>query len=280
MVTEKKMLYFSREFTWLREHSAQAPLTIICAPSGYGKTIALRSMTNPFDGKMFRLNLYRSRQQDFYEEFCRTVLDRTCSATTISELIKNGIPKTTLEAEPIIECLKKVCGEEQCLIAIDDFCRVEKPEYTEFLYYIANELKQKLRIIITASHIDLANMEERVTKGEIFYISKDDLRLKEKDIQPYFFVNDAEISVEEARKIYKQSEGWFAKLYVILRHYRMSGTIEGYDVRSLVDMVKHNNYLLLPGECKRFLNRVFPAKTFTRESGIFWLEAEKMQSCC
>jgi LuxR family maltose regulon positive regulatory protein len=269
MGIEQKILYFSEEFTWLKEHSAQVPFTIICAPSGYGKTIALRSITGAFKGKVFRINFYGSRQQDFFEEFCQTILKRNCPITMISDFIQNGVPKTTEEADKFLECLKKVCEDELCFIVIDNYCRVEKPEYTEFLYYIANELKEKLRIVVSACHLDLTNMEERITNGEIFYISKDDLRLKEKDIQPYFLANGVEISPEEANEIYGKNEGWFAMLYVMLRNYYITGKLSGFDDRSLMDMMKHNNYLLLPKECKRFLNRIFPAKIFTREAGIF-----------
>lgn len=269
MGTEQKMLYFSEEFKWLKERSRQAPLTLICAPSGYGKTITLRSMTGAFKGKVFRINLYRSRPQDFFEEFCQTVLNRICSATVISELIQKGIPKNKGETEYFLECIKKACGKEHCLIVIDDYCRVEKSEYTELLYYIANELNENLRIVVAACHLDLSSIAEEIARGEIFYITKEDLRLKEKDMQPYFLANGKEISPEEASEVYKKSEGWHAILYVMLRHYMMTGTFSGFDDTCLLDMLKHNNYLLLPKECKRFLNRIFPAGIFTREAGIF-----------
>ncbi|NCB42724.1 MAG: hypothetical protein EOM59_08905 [Clostridia bacterium] len=269
MGTEQKVLYFSEEFMWLKENSQKSPLTLICAPSGYGKTIALRSIASNFEGKVFRMNLYTSRPQDFFEEFCQTFFKRSSSNTTILELIKKGVPKDTEDMNRFLECIEMVCKEERCLIAIDDYCRVEKQEYTEFLYYIANEFKDKLRIVVSACHLDLTNMEERITKGEIFYISKEDLRLKAKYIQAYFLLNGVEISSEEAVEIYKESEGWFAMLYVMLRNYISTGKLSGFDDRSLIDMIRHNNYLILPKECKRFLNRVFPAKVFTREAGIF-----------
>lgn len=269
MGTEQKTLYFPEEFTWIKEQSANAPLTVFCAPSGYGKTIALRSMTGECKGKIFRINLYSSRQQDFFEEFCQTVLKRTCSITTISQFIENGLPKTSEAFHAFLECIKKVCNGQPCLIAIDDYCRVETLEYTEFLYAIANELKEELRIVVAACHLDITGMEERIVKGEIFYIGKEDLRLKEKYIPAYFLANGVEISAQEACEIHEESQGWFAMLYVILRNYRMTGGLAGFDDRSLIDMVKHNNYLLLPQECKRFLNRIFLAKNFTREAGIF-----------
>ena len=268
MGTEQKMLYFSEEFAWLKERSQEAAFTIICAPSGYGKTIALRSITGAFKGKIFRINLYRSRPQDFYEEFCQTILKRACSISVISDLIQKGLPRNKEDADLFLDCLKDVCDEEPCFIAIDDYCRVEKPEYTEFLYYIANELRDRLQIVLAASHIDLTNLKEELARGEIFYITKDDLRLREKDILPYFLVNGMEISPEEASLVYEESEGWYAMLYVILRNYCITGKLSGYDDRSLLDMMRHN-YLLLPQECKRFLNRIFPARVFTREAGIF-----------
>ena len=269
MGTEQKMLYFSEEFTWLKERSKQAALTFICAPSGYGKTIALRVMTAAFKGKVFRINLYRSRPQDFFEEFCQTVLKRACSATVISKLIQSGIPKNRDEMEYFLGCLEKACGEEGCLIAIDDYCKVETSEYTDFLFHIADRLNENLRIVAAASHLDLENMAERTANGEVLCITKDDLRLKEKDIQLYFLANGKEISSEEAGEIYRESGGWHAMLYLILRHYIMTGKLSGFDDTGLFDMVKHNNYLLLPKECKRFLNRIFPARIFTREAAVF-----------
>jgi LuxR family maltose regulon positive regulatory protein len=252
--------YYSPRLRKKLEGILTAPVTVVEAPSGYGKSTAVRDYlmdSLPEGALVYWLNVVEDDLANSWVRLCRecTRID----PLTGKELLAAGFPKL-MSAWEIGRILRSICCDTETVLVLDDFQYLQQALPRIFMSELLSCAVDMLHIVIitqTARPFPLSFFEQ----AKVHLIRTEDLRLNEEGVRQYCRMCGVAVSQSEVRLIYEYTEGWIAALYLtILQMQRGGGYSHNLGILQLMENIVWKN---LGDEEKRLLLHIalFPGVT-------------------
>lgn len=266
-------LYFSEKITESMNGIFNYPLTIVEAPMGYGKTVAVREHLNYAHANVLWHKVYDSSINSFWSELCFLFgkIDVNCS----QRLARLGFPNDRVSMREALKLIEEVEIPEKTVLFIDDYHHLNETEVGSFIEFLVINEIDGLHIVIATRYIDFPNIEELILKGYLRHIGKDILELMPKEIVKYYNLCGVIINNGQAEKLYATTEGWISALYLLMINYKTEGRFLTTDnINKLVD---NAIYKPLAEDVKDFLIHICIFDSFTKTQAVFIWENEKAE---
>ncbi|MCL2066598.1 MAG: LuxR C-terminal-related transcriptional regulator [Treponema sp.] len=217
---------------------AASPTALVEAPSGYGKTTAVREYLEknfPQSLNIYWLTAVDEAPTALYRRFCAEIekIDRNAG----ERLLKIGIPNAFTIGETC-EILRSIeCNYETWLV-IDNFqffCNTLQPAFFDALLEHGGKA---LHIVIITQMLgrDFTSSIASATAGRRFlHITALDLQLKAADIQHYYSKAGVEIGAVQAQKVFDFTNGWAIAVYLQLGIFQETGAFSDTAVLDLME---------------------------------------------
>ncbi|MFA5536445.1 MAG: LuxR C-terminal-related transcriptional regulator [Bacillota bacterium] len=250
------------------------PVTVIEAPSGHGKTTAVRDYLKKNLSTNTVLHWWNAEESSAAFSWARLCREFTrIDEERGMKLVAAGFPNLTNSWE-IAALITDLRSNTPAVLVLDDFQFLQKelPRTVVSALLTYNEPNLKL-IIITQTIWPF----ERAffAKMNVHYIHTNDLQLHVDDIRRYYKLCGISISEAEAFEIYKFTEGWIVALYLtMLQLKRGEGLLPGLDIIRLMDDIIWKS---MNDRDKEILLHFAPFPDVTTEQICFLLQSNSLQ---
>ena len=259
----------------LRDALAQARLTLLCAPAGFGKTVALTQAVRSFAGDEARIAWLSADEEDDLHRFFASL----CAALDPLDLPWRRAPEALLatlhegaerRAQAVDELLGALAAAEvpRGIVVVDDLHRIEDPAVFELLEALVAGLPPAWSIVIgTRVEPPLPLLRWRAA-GELAEFRQGDLRFSADDVQA--LVGGAARPVAwSADALLQRTAGWPAGLRLSLNSSAGAGAeraAQATTQRHLFDYLAAEVLDDVPSGLRDFLLRcsVLPELTVAR----------------
>ncbi|QHW32773.1 hypothetical protein GZH47_19480 [Paenibacillus rhizovicinus] len=249
----------------LLDEGMDAKLTLLFAPSGYGKTTALSEWARQRKKAVAWVSL--SKQDDEWIAFWNIVVASIQNRVdgfglTVWPLLAQGPSASSASMEPAMTALLNELNQLQgeLVIAIDDYHLATTPAIQRSMSYLLECLPGHVHFYIACRN-DLPFPTARwFAKGEMRRITIEQLRFRPEEANEFFRVStELKLSAEQLDVLYDQTEGWIGGLRLAAISLQRSGNAAA-TIRQFRGHQQHiSDYLLeevirdLPDELRGFL---------------------------
>ena len=216
---------FSRQSLLQRLHSnLDNPLSVICAPSGYGKTTLvsdfLQQQSHPYC--WLSLDEKNNVGSGFWSYLCAAIKTVDAKAVETAELyLQNSyIEDYRLICDALLESLEKRSRvwdrPSKLILVLDDFQFIDHPQvlasFNRFLDYLPNWL----HVVITSRAMPQLSIPKRVSKLLAHVILRDELIIPPEQVADFLFEKLAiNVTAQQALHIHTSTEGWAAAIQLM-----------------------------------------------------------------
>lgn len=229
-----ELLYFSDQIKKQLMKIEKFPLTIVEAPSGYGKTTAIR--------QYLKENLSDDRFEKWYTcmgESSAKAWNGICnlflqiSPDTASKLEKIEFPTSEILAD-LVSIIRTCSVQTKTFLVIDNYQLISSEILRDIIYAFSVHSDPNLHFIFITQPLK-ENSKYTVHHQHIHTIQSSDLTLNKKWTAEYFKMAGIKLSDSELDNLYNFSEGWISAISLQLLNYRQTGTFaRTADIEKLV----------------------------------------------
>lgn len=199
-------------------------LTIVEAPTGFGKTTSVKYILNESEDPVIWLTIENDDKEKFFDEVCKCINNIDNSAGT--KLSSLGYPEDMDGINKLIDIISEVELPERYIIVLDNFQYISNPIVSHIIVKLMESIGDNIRIVILTQFIKSSSFMDLILEKEINYISKNDLEFESDEIKMYFRECGVKLNDSEVEYLFKYTEGWISALYLQLLHYISSGEFE------------------------------------------------------
>lgn len=257
--TNPQAVYFTGRLLGELSNIKKYPLTVIEAPSGFGKTTAL---DNFFDDEYFadrqveRITLFGGAEE------CRK---RLCAALAKGDSVSTAA-LSGADAENVSyinDIIADIEYERETYIVLDNFPADGNEE--DMLFSILSDIKnENLHIVVSASHIP--DRKYIFSGNNIYYIGADEFLFSKADIGKYFEMAGVVLTPSELDEVMKITGGWIFALYLQLIFYLKNRRFESGILSELIEKAFFDR---LSEREKRFYIELSIFKSFSARQAAF-----------
>ena len=265
--------YYSPRLRKKLEGILSVPVTVVEAPSGYGKTTAVRDYLKdnlPKGTPVYWWSAAEDAPETSWTRLCRELEHIDPAAG--KELFSAGFPRlmTAWEIGQVISSLR--C-DTQSVLVLDDFHFLQKELPRTVMSVLLSHAGTKLHMVIitqTARPFPLSFFEQ----AGVHYIRTDDLRLNTEDVRHYCRFCGIALSEAEAGQLYGYTEGWIVALYLtVLQMQRGEGLSPGLSLLQLMENIVWEN---MSSQGKNLFFHIALFSGVTIEQICFLLQADPL----
>lgn len=194
------------------------PLTLIVAPTGFGKTHLLIEWINETNYPVAWLSLDPD-DNDLYR-FISYMIGAL-------QTIEHHLGQETLELLPLIKA--NVCEigmtllineiielPNEIILVFDDFQVINNEKITQCLEFFIKNLPQNIRIIISSRREPSLDLPGLRSKGKVFDLSQNDLRFIGDEVEQFLTKSlRMQLPQETIKSLERKTEGWIAALQMV-----------------------------------------------------------------
>ncbi|MCL2208809.1 MAG: LuxR C-terminal-related transcriptional regulator [Treponema sp.] len=229
----------------LLKNAVEYPLVIICAGSGYGKTLAVHSFLkeNNISASWLQISQRDNIPARFWESYSNQV---SILLPKTGELLKEiGFPKTDGAFANFLAANNEVILQPGKYIKVfDDFHLLQNPEILRFFERMVSSSSSNMTIIIISRTMPELNIINMIMRERVFTVQEDMLRFTEDEIAQYFSQLKLPVTRENIKNINDDTQGWALALNLIVRSL---GTEKKYE-RYALEAMKKNIFRFLKAE--------------------------------
>jgi LuxR family maltose regulon positive regulatory protein len=227
---------------------------IVEAPSGYGKTTAVRDYLEsalPRDTPVFWFAAADEAPMSSFRRFCRVIGELDAGAG--ERLLKAGL-KASAVGEAC-DALRSIRCRSEAYLVLDNF-QFMQPSLPTYLFTALLEHGGAGLHVIVITQMLSRNLTAAAAGLGVAHITAYDLRFDAEDIRQYFALSGARISADGANEIARRTEGWIAAVRLLLSAYGESGSLP--DTSGIFALMEHLVWDALTDEQQDFLLRLSP----------------------
>ncbi|MDR1566626.1 MAG: LuxR C-terminal-related transcriptional regulator [Treponema sp.] len=240
----------------LLEQALRNSVVTVTAGEGYGKTHTVYSFLRRRAEAAVWIPLSDRDNSPwrFWENFCNALGRQNQELRKV--LTETGFPETPGQINSCIAVLwDAVSGSGKHIIVIDDFHLIHAAPIIRFLEHILAAPSPNQTFILISRIETEINTMPLLSKGLLSHIGAEELRFSEDEITSYFRIRNIEVSPEEAREIFQDTEGW--ALAISLLAEELKSGAEKY-TRHLLEkgsfkVMEDTLYASIPESLQRFL---------------------------
>ena len=238
-----------------------ARAAIVEAPSGYGKTTAVRDYLEgnlPQSASVYWFTAVDESPETAFRRLCREI--EKIDGRAGERLLRIGFPNAVTIGEAC-EALRSMQCDRDSWLVIDNFQFLNGSLPPSFLTALLEHGGLGLHIVILTQM--LGRDVHRAIAGQGFlHITASDLRMEVEDVLRYYALAGADITREEAKSVVRYTEGWAIAVYLQLKAFQETGTFSDTAILSLME---HLVWERLTEEQKVFLLWLSPFETVTMQ---------------
>jgi len=252
--------YYSDKLKHKLDAMRFVPTAIVDAPSGYGKTTAVREYfvsRLPKGTPIYWFTGAEEAPASAYRRLCQNIekIDRDAG----ERLLKIEFPNAATIGE-VTDALRSIKCMHESYIVIDNLQLLFDIFPNSFFKALFEHWSKKLHIIFITQLLR-RELLASVIGHEWLHIDTTDLRLCAEDIRCYYTLAGVGISFEEAQTIARYTEGWIIAVYLQLSAFRETGKL--YDRVGIMVLMEHLLWDALSEEQRTFLLCLSPFETVT-----------------
>ena len=206
-------LYFSARLQKLLAQLASAGTTLVVAPMGYGKTLAVNHFLQAREQSgqiVIRQSIYGAGREAFWQG-----VQRAWSALPLGEaLAQQSMPVDTNSRALILELFAKLLPEQACYWFIDDLHLLEDKSASEFIYALSKAQFPRLHLLLV-SRGQIFSQAQRISLGQqVLYLDKQDLALRREELTEYSQRCGLSLTTRLLDELHEACEGWVSIIYL------------------------------------------------------------------
>ena len=229
------------------DHGLDRPLTLVCAPAGYGKTTLLSDWLASRGYPHAWLSLDESDSDlaiflSYFVAAVRTAYPEAC-ASTLDLLAAPELPPPILLADALANDLEAITCEpgpanEQCLVVVlDDYHLVRSQAISEMLAELWRHPPRAVHLVLSTRREPFLPLDTLRARGELSEIRLKELRFTREEVAAFMQLSTGSPLDEQVVAVLgEQTEGWAAGL----RLATISLGIDDDIRRRLVELPAHN----------------------------------------
>lgn len=208
-------LYFTEELMKKLKTLTEYPLSVLEAPAGYGKTIAVHRVLDERNERVLWYTAVESMQDTSFRWFIRQI--GKIDADAARELQDLGFLNRSNAAQAA-QIISEIRAEEPVFLVFDNFQFSIDNWQPQILNSLAGRDDNGLHIIFISQHFGRFREMLRELESSICYIRSQDLLLTEEDIRNYAAQLRVQAGEEEIHEIYQKTDGWAAAVTLYLQN--------------------------------------------------------------
>lgn len=253
--------YYSDRLKHKLSHLRTSPAVVVEAPSGYGKTTAVRDYLKasvPQSAAVYWFTAADEAPEAGFRRLCLEIekIDGRAGA----RLLRTGLPGAVNIGEACDALRSIECGSEIWLV-IDNFQFLNASLPSSFLTALLEHGGGGLHIVVVTQMLG-REIHTAIAGRGFLHITAADLRLEAGDILRYYALAGVEITREDAQSVVSYTEGWIIAVYLQLRAYQETGAFSDTAIITLMD---HLVWERLTEQQQTFLLRLSPFETVTMQ---------------
>ncbi|MDR2559296.1 MAG: LuxR C-terminal-related transcriptional regulator [Oscillospiraceae bacterium] len=234
-----KVHYYSKHLQKKLDLLDVSQAAVIEAPSGYGKTTAIRDyLEGAADrgGDVHWFTAADEAPQSLYRRLCREI--EKIDERTGERLRQIDFPNAFTIGDAC-DTIRSVECHRKTWLVIDDFQFFRAALPLPFSTALLNHNSDKLCVVIITQTLGQDFFSAVAGRG-ILHITTYDLQLETEDIRSYYALTGADITGEAALKVKKYTDGWIIAVYLQLCAFRETGKFSDEAVLRLMEHLVWN----------------------------------------
>lgn len=258
------------------EYMKRYPLTLVEAPSGFGKTTILEHFLGtrlPRSVLRERYEFVSGRPREGWRQLCAMLerIDPDCAR----QLASIGEPDED-NITDIAAALSELECPEDTWIWLDDFMNWGVKCPGALLEALSRHGGERLHIIVSTQPIPRGCLGSRVRGGHIWHLREDSFVFRNEDIEGYFRAAGVVLRRGQVEELGRLSEGWIMALSLQLASFIVSGSFHHGGMDELMENVFWRR--LSPSEQSFLLEvSIFPRFTLAQAVSFSGLGAEETE---
>ena len=236
------------------------PVTVVEAPSGYGKTTAIRDYLEtelPQGTPVYWFTATNEAPAASFRRLCREI--EKIDSHAGERLLKIELPNAATIGEAIDTLRSMRCMHEAYLV-LDNFQFLDDVLPLAFFTALLEHGGEGLHVIVVTQMLK-RNMLAVITGHGVLHISTADLRLGVEDIRRYYALANVSITPEDAQNVERYTEGWIIAVYLQLRAFQETGMFS--DTVGILVLMERLVWDALTEAQKTFFLYLSPFEMFT-----------------
>lgn len=253
------------------------PMTILCAPLGYGKKVAASGYLLSTNASILWMNFSEGLERgQFWLEFHHLLTEIQAEDDEIK--IESKFPGNTREIDEIIRNIRdstaKNAGKEYVLVvnAFQNMAQKDQMEIFHFLRCVANACIPQFHIVLITSKKPPLEAYDQIDNS-ICIIGTELFRLSQKEISRFFEAYGIQLNDKELEKIETFSEGWLSALSALVIVSLEMGKFDDRAIaetaRRMMVYIQDAFFSRLDEAEKQFIAAVHDFEYFSKEQAQF-----------
>ena len=237
-----------------------SPVIVVEAAPGYGKTTAIRDFLEDQLSKGTPVYWFTAADETpaiGFRRLCREIdkIDNRAG----ERLLKIELPNAATIGEAC-DALRSILCRHETYLVIDNFQYLQTTLPPAFFTALVEHGGEGLHIIVVTQMLK-RDMLAVMTVHGVLHVTALDLRLDADDICRYYALTGVSVTLDEAQRVAKYTEGWIAAVYLQLRAFREKQKLSSdYSVLALMEHLVWDG---LDEEQQTFLLRLSPFEMVT-----------------
>lgn len=241
------------------------PVTILEAPTGYGKSTMVREYLTALGKPFIWFNIDSENKEKSYSDFCLKV--KGINETAAHRLLSLGYPHDDETIKQMVSVISSISFIETTVFVLDNYHLVADRYLDNVIKDLAGISKQNIHIAILTQAVNSKGSFEMIMSKKINYLTKTDFELDRNDIIQYYKACGIKLDDSEADFLEKYTEGWISALYLQMLSLSSAKSFEmTADIENLIGKAIWNN---LDRASRDFLVGISVFKSFTLRQCIF-----------
>lgn len=244
------------------ENIEKYPLSIIHAPMGYGKTVAVREYLNETEADFAWVSLAGAAGGPDYlwEKLCGAL--KAAHNTLASRFAAVGFPYDCFKTKAVLDVLMDYDYRKDFILVFDDFQTVEDGSVFEMVKAIVRERINRLHIVLITRELAKLDAADLYQKQLCFTVTEKSLKFNKEEVFQYLDFMECKISPEEKERVYQITDGWESMLYITAKGIKQGVPIGKNATAD--DIIEQNFYHNLSEAEKEVLAKLSALTSFTK----------------
>lgn len=217
-------IYISSRLESRLESISDYTLTIIEAPTGYGKTTAVREFLNNSGKKYIWFNIDNNDREQFFSDFCAKI--NGINEFAANQMKNIGYPVDASTSSKIANALMSIDFREKTVLVLDNYHLISEKHINDVLKDIAGKYDSNLIVVCLTQAVTSSDIFDMIMKKKLKHIGKSDFELSNDEIVEYYKQCGIKLEENEADFLYQYTEGWLSALYLQMLSYVSTNSFE------------------------------------------------------
>ncbi|MCL2873650.1 MAG: LuxR C-terminal-related transcriptional regulator [Defluviitaleaceae bacterium] len=194
-----------RTFNKLKNHRILA----VCAPAGYGKTVAVTQwLDKDIRAKaILSFDEFDNNPDSFCERFCAAL----CSCQPRNKTLDSFVSHLSFHNAPeefTFRAISALSSRKQTVLVMDDLHLIDDNKVLQLLLVFIGRLPRNFQVVLISRSDLPLSLSGLLIKGQTASISSEKFLFTTKDIIALYKNRDSQITQAQAKDIAQQTQGW------------------------------------------------------------------------